>query len=668
MKEGSQQKMFRSEAAVMGSLQTCVKQYNAKLLQSYGPEEIGDCLCRLFEEIHCNRLMWQSQEASCKTLSLAAACRAVALRQAQERQEPTSDLLRDFSIAHAMQDKQHRNTFTGLVNFCDRTCWLNSAVQLLWHGDFMSERLYYSENLPRTPLQRRFPVKEIRQLFNWMGHYEVIAPIEMLHFVLCNWPNYGFIDRQCDAMEFLQVVHELSNAPQSTSQVGVCFNASPRDISENVLESSCTMQDYVDMQLQDCNVALDNESRQILVQTIPFVVNAVTGELFWMQNRIVDWDSEVDLSRLFRQSRSRYRVKAAILHIHNEDSPVSATSGHYVTAIKQNNAWHLANDDFVRVVRMNECPLLPCGLLFEKCDHQCSQKTMLVEERMCEELSWEHCICKEAECVPSAASTQTMMANETAESLSWTQPLFGGAVCAQAGETPDTNESFRSGVSENAESLSWTQPLFGGAVCAQAGETPDRNKSFLSGVSENAESLSWTQPLVGGAVCTQERKGKKRNSSDGKGAQTLLKYFKTDRTQERNRDQQQVRTERAQDRTERAQDRTGQKPDRTERAQDRTERAQDRTGQKPDRTQRAQDRTEQAQDRTGQKQDRTERAQDRTERAQGRTDEARAVRAKNIARERTQTCHVDPFMLDQTPLALFAKRIKKIQSSCSKGA
>ena len=108
-----------------------------------------------------------------------------------------------------------------------------------------------------------------------------------------------------------------------------------------------------------------------------------------------------------------------------------------------------------------------------------------------------------------------------------------------------TNESFRSGVSENAESLSWTQPLFGGAVCAQAGETPDRNKSFLSGVSENAESLSWTQPLVGGAVCTQERKGKKRNSSDGKGAQTLLKYFKTDRTQERNGDQQQVRTERA---------------------------------------------------------------------------------------------------------------------------
>ena len=612
MKEGSQQKMFRSAATVMGSLQTCVKKYNAELLQSYGPEDIGDCLCRLFEEIHCNRLMWQSQEASRKTLSFAAACRAVALRKAQERQEPTSDLLRDFSIARAMQDKQQRNTFTGLVNFRDRTCWLNSAVQLLWHGDFMSEWLYYSENLPRTPLQRRFPVKEIRQLFNWMGHYEVIAPIEMLHFVLCDWPNYGFIDRQCDAMEFLQVVHELSNAPQSTSQVGVCFNASPRDISQNVLESSCTMQDYVDMQLQDCEVALDNESKQILVQTVPFVVNAVTGELFWMQNRIVDWGSEVDLSRLFRQSRSRYKVKAAILHIHNEDSSVSATSGHYVTAIKQNNAWHLANDEFVRVVRMNECPLLPCGLLFEKCDDQCSQKTMLIEERMCEELSWEHCICKETKCVPSAASTQTMMPNETAESLSWTQLPVGGAVCAQAGETPDSNET--------------------------------------------AESVPWTQLPVGGAVCTQERKGKKRNTSDGKGAQTLLKYFKTDRTQERNRDQKQVRTERKEESTERSQDRTERKQERTERKREPTERKDERTERSQVRTERKQDRTEQSQDRTERSQDRTEQSQDRTGRKQDRTDQAQAARAVTVARERTQKCHVDPFMLDQTPLALFAKR------------
>ena len=100
-------------------------------------------------------------------------------------------------------------------------------------------------------------------------------------------------------------------------QVGVCFDATPRDISQNVLEASCTMQEYVDMQLQESHVGLENESRQILVRTMPFVVNAVTGEFFWMQNRIVDWESEVDLSKLFGQSpqipqRSGYRVKAAI--------------------------------------------------------------------------------------------------------------------------------------------------------------------------------------------------------------------------------------------------------------------------------------------------------------------------------------------------------------------
>ena len=231
--------------------------------------------------------------------------------------------------------------------------------------------------------------------------------------------------------------------------------------------------------------------------------------------------------------------------------------------------------------------------------------------------------------VSSAASTQTMMPNETAESLSWTQLPVGGAVCAQAGEIPDSNET--------AESPSWTQLPVGGAVCAQAGETPDSN--------ETAESVSWTQLPVGGAVCTQERKGKKRNTSDGKGAQTLLKYFKTDRTQERNRDQKQVRTERKQDRTERKQDGTERKQERTERKQERTERKQERTEQSQDRTERKQEHTEPTDDK-----------RDRTGRKQDRTDQAQAVRAMTVARERTQKCHVDPFMLDQTPLALFAKR------------
>ena len=245
-KDGTK-KMYRSAATVMRSLQTCVNKYNEELSTSYGPEEIGDCLCRLFQEIDCKRLVWQAKEASCKTLSLEAACRAVALQHAQERQEPTSDLLRDFSILNAMQAKEQRNTFTGLVNFRSRTCWLNSAIQLLWHSGFASEWLHYSETVPRTSLQRPFAGKELRQLFNWMGHYEVIAPIELLHFVLSHWPNYGFIDIQCDAMEFLQVVHELSNAPESTMQVGVCFNASPCDISQNMLEASCMLQDFADM-------------------------------------------------------------------------------------------------------------------------------------------------------------------------------------------------------------------------------------------------------------------------------------------------------------------------------------------------------------------------------------------------------------------------------------
>ena len=69
-----------------------------------------------------------------------------------------------------------------------------------------------------------------------------------------------------------------------------------------MLEASCMLQDFVDMQLKECHGALENVSKQILVRTIPFVLNAVTGELFWMQNRIVDWDLEVDLSKLFRQS------------------------------------------------------------------------------------------------------------------------------------------------------------------------------------------------------------------------------------------------------------------------------------------------------------------------------------------------------------------------------
>ena len=293
-------KMYRSSTIVLSGLQPCVQKYREELGSCYGPLEVGDCLCRFFEEVRENRLVWQSRELGRKSLPLEAACRSVALRRAQERQEPTSELLRDFSIVNVMQAKQGQNTFTGLVNFQSLTCWLNSAVQLLWHSEFVYEWLHYSETVERTSLQRPFPSKEFSQLFKWIGNYEVVAPIELLHFVLDHWQNYGFIDRQCDAMEFLQVVHQLSNAPESTEQVSVCFNAGPLRQSDTLGEE-CSLQEFVDLQLKQRHGTLATVSKEILLQTIPFVVNEVTAELSWIASKIVDWSAEVDLRMLFTE-------------------------------------------------------------------------------------------------------------------------------------------------------------------------------------------------------------------------------------------------------------------------------------------------------------------------------------------------------------------------------
>ena len=294
-------KMYRSPPTVMSGLQPCVQKYREELGFCYGPLEVGDCLCRFFEEVRENRLFWQSRELGRNSLPLEAACRGVALRRAQERQEPTSKLLRDFSIVNVMQAKQGQNTYTGLVNFQSLTCWLNSAVQLLWHSEFVSEWLHYSETLERASLQRPFPCKELPQLLKWMGNYEVVAPIELLHFCLDHWQNYGFIDRQCDAMEFLQVVHQLSNAPESTEQVSVCFNATPLHQSAYTLGEECCLQEFVDLHLKQRHGTLETVSKEILLQTIPFVVDEVTAELSWIATKIVDWNAEVDLRMLFTE-------------------------------------------------------------------------------------------------------------------------------------------------------------------------------------------------------------------------------------------------------------------------------------------------------------------------------------------------------------------------------
>ena len=132
-------------------------------------------------------------------------------------------------------------------------------------------------------------------------------------------------------------------------------------------------------------------------------------------------------------------MKAAILHLHDEDSSVSMTSGHYVTALCQNGQWHLANDEFVRNVQMKECPVVPCGVLFERCDDQCSGKTMLFEGMVCQQHSWFECLCKAAPALPGAAH-----ATEAAASVDGTQPVFTGAVPTHAASSQDVREASRS--------------------------------------------------------------------------------------------------------------------------------------------------------------------------------------------------------------------------------
>ena len=53
----------------------------------------------------------------------------------------------------------------------------------------------------------------------------MVAPFELLHFVLDHWQNYGFIDQQCDSAEFIDVMHQLSNAPVSTEKVHVLLQS-----------------------------------------------------------------------------------------------------------------------------------------------------------------------------------------------------------------------------------------------------------------------------------------------------------------------------------------------------------------------------------------------------------------------------------------------------------
>ena len=267
-----------------------------------------------------------------------------------------------------------------------------------------------------------------------------------------------------------------------------------------------------------------------------------------------------------------YRVKAAILHLHDEDSSVSMTSGHYVTALCQNGQWHLANGEFVRNVQMKECPVVPCGVLFERCDDQCSGKTMLFEGMVCQQHSWFECLCKAAPALPGAAH-----ATEAAASVDGTQPVFTGAVPTHAASSQDAPEASRS-------------------------------KRKAADTSQGNCLLKYFKPV--GSIDQQKEAVNAQGKQD-----------RTGRKQDCSGQQQQVRSTKKQDRPNREQDRSTREQDRE---QGRSTRAQDR---EQDRSTREQDRSTREQDR---EQDRSTREQDRST-----TEQDRSRRGLTLARERT---------------------------------
>ena len=322
-----------------------------------------------------------------------------------------------------------------------------------------------------------------------------------------------------------------------------------------------------------------------------------------------------------------YRVKAAIFHLHDEDSSVSMTSGHYVTALCQNGQWHLANDEFVRNVQMKECPVVPCGVLFERCDDQCSRKTMLFEGMVCQQHSWFECLCKAAPALPGAAH-----ATEAAASVDGTQPVFTGAVPTHAASLQDAPEASRSKRK---------------AADASQGNCLLKYFKPVGSIEQQKEAVN--------AQGKQDRTGRKQDCSNREQDCSNREQDRCTREQDRStREQDRFSREqnREQDRSTREQDR---KQDGSTREQDRSTREQDREQDRSTREQdREQDRSTREQDR---EQDRSTREQDRSTREhRSTTEQVRSRRGLTLARERTEKDHVDPFMLDQTPLALFAKR------------
>ena len=80
------------------------------------------------------------------------------------------------------------------------------------------------------------------------------------------------------------------------------FASTPlRCISRPTHWEKCCLQEFVDLQLKQLHGTLATASQEILVRTIPFVVNEVTAELSWIASKIGDWNAEVDLGMLFTE-------------------------------------------------------------------------------------------------------------------------------------------------------------------------------------------------------------------------------------------------------------------------------------------------------------------------------------------------------------------------------
>ena len=353
--------------------------------------------------------------------------------------------------------------------------------------------------------------------------------------------------------------------------------------------------------------------------------------------------------------KSGYRVKAAILHLHDEDSSVSMTSGHYVTALCQNGQWHLANDEFVRNVQMKECPVVPCGVLFERCDDQCSGKTMLFEGMVSQQHSWFECLCKAAPALPAAAH-----ATEAAASVDGTQPVFTGAVRTHAASSQDGPEAVRSkrkaaDASRGNCLLKYFKPV--GSIEQQKEAMNAQGKEDRTGRKHDRSTSEDDRSTRNQDCSTREDDRATREQGCREDDRATREQDRSTREDDR-ATREQSRSTREQDGFTRERDRSTRKQKRSTREQDRSTRERDGSIREQDRSTREQDRSTREQDRSTREQDRSTREQERSTREQDRStrEQERSRRGLKLARERTEKDHVDPFMLDQTPLALFAKR------------